>query len=117
VDDIERRRRAEGYNFRGEGLRALGRVDTSASVSNARDCLFCGEGLRTISTSCGFPTDMNETSLAVSSCDFRLDPLDEGAECAVCPSASSLGEKSTKDSESEYSSKSEASSSLERYNS
>lgn len=59
---------------------------------------------------------MNETILAVSSWDFRLDPLDDGALC-VLASASSVGEKSIKDSESEYSSESEASSSLERYSS
>lgn len=112
VDDIDRRRRAESFN--GEPFRGFRGGKALTSASRARDWRFREEGSIMIRTSCGFPTEVNETNRAVSSCDFRLEPLDDGA---LMPSVSSIGEKSTKDSESEYSSEREASSSLERYSS
>jgi len=54
-----------------------------ASASRLRECRFCveeGELLGTyMSTIWGFPTMMNDTTLAVSSCDFLLEALDEDA--------------------------------------
>lgn len=90
VEEIDRRRSAD--NLRGDGLRAFG------IVAMASDCLLRELGSTTICTSWGFPTEVNETNLAVSSCDFRLDPREEGD---PNDSTSSIGEKSTREPESE----------------
>lgn len=65
-----------------------------------------------MSTIWGFPTVLNDTTLAVSSCDLLLEPREEGA------LVSSIGEgsKSVRDSVSSKSEK-EASSSLDKYSS
>ena len=82
-------RRIAGWSFSGVGRcvdfgGAVARVVLKeASVSRLRECRFCaleGEVLGTnMSTIWGLPTMINDITLAVSSCDFRLEALDDNA--------------------------------------
>ena len=100
VEDMERRRRAEGYSLRGDGRRAFGSESIGNMLSVQTDCRFCDapEEVRRISTICGFPTHLKDTNLAVTSCDLRLDALDDGV---LCASSCSVGEDSNSTNESE----------------
>jgi hypothetical protein len=52
-----------------------------------------------MSTICGFPTTMKDTTRAVSSCDFLLEARDEeeGTRIASASASAAVGSKSTKE--------------------
>ena len=51
-----------------------------------------------MSTICGLPTLMNDTTLAVSSCDFLLEALDDDARAASASSKLASSSKSVSES-------------------
>jgi hypothetical protein len=97
----------------GTGRRRLGIGAMEAVAKETGSCVLETEKLGDISISRGFPTAVNDTTVAISSWDILLEARDGGARGEF---ASLLVEDSNSRSDSE-SSESEASSSLDRYRS
>jgi hypothetical protein len=126
VEGLEDRRRELGYRVNAAGRRGVGLegeadredVDRAECIEEFREDWNSmaeeGADVGWIWTICG-RTNVNEITLAVTSCDFLLEALDDCALSSATNSPSSVGSKSRSDSL--QSSEREPSSSLDRYNS